>query len=186
MLKDQKIKNFLDTLASKSATPGGGSVAALTGAMGAALLSMVGNLTIGKEKYQHVQEDIKNILEKSERLRADFEKLIEEDVEAFDQFMAIMKLPKETEKQKEDRRKKIQEALLETAGVPMEVARKSNELLDICVVVAEKGNKNVISDVGVSAMLAEAAFDSAVLNVKVNMKMIRDEKKKKQSTNGFW
>jgi len=178
MLKDQKIKNFLDTLASKSATPGGGSVAALTGAMGAALLSMVGNLTIGKEKYQHVQEDIKNILEKSERLRADFEKLIEEDVEAFDQFMAIMKLPKETEKQKEDRRKKIQEALLETAGVPMEVARKSNELLDICVVVAEKGNKNVISDVGVSAMLAEAAFDSAVLNVKVNMKMIRDEKKK--------
>jgi len=175
MLKDQKIKNFLDTLASKSATPGGGSVAALTGAMGAALLSMVGNLTVGKEKYLHVEDDIKILLKKSEKLRADFEELMEKDVEVFNQFMAIMKFPKETEKQKEDRRKKIQIALIEAANVPLEVAGKSQELLDICQGIADKGNKNVISDAGVGVILAEAAFDSAILNVKINSAMIQDE-----------
>ncbi len=180
MLKDQKIKNFLDTLASKSPTPGGGSVAALTGAMGAALLSMVGNLTIGKEKFLHVEEDIKKLLKKSERLRADFEELMEKDVEVFNQFMVIMKLPRETEAQKEDRRKKIQIALIEAANVPLEVARKSQELLDICREIADKGNHNVISDVGVGVMLAEAALDSAILNVQINLGMIKEEKIKNQ------
>lgn len=180
MLKDQKIKNFLDALASKSATPGGGSVAALTGAMGAALLSMVGNLTMGKEKYLHVEEDIKKLLKESERLRADFEELIEKDVEAFNQFMAVMKLPKETEEQKKDRKQKMQIALIEAANVPLEVARKSQELLDICQEVADKGNKNVISDAGVGVMLAEAAFDSAILNIQINLGMIKEEKIKNQ------
>jgi len=178
MLKDQQIKNFLDTLASKSPTPGGGSVAALTGSMGAALLSMVGNLTIGKKKYIHVEDDIKRLLKRSEILRADFEELMERDTEAFNQFMAIMKLPKETEEQKEERRKKMQIALIEAANVPLEVARKSLEVLNICQEVANKGNKNVISDAGVGAILAEAAFDSAILNVKINLAMIQEEKVK--------
>ena len=178
MLRDQKIKNFLDTLASKSPTPGGGSVAALTGSMGAALLSMVGNLTIGKKKYIHVEDDIKRLLKRSEILRADFEELMERDTEAFNQFMAIMKLPKETEEQKEERRKKMQIALIEAANVPLEVARKSLEVLNICQEVANKGNKNVISDAGVGAILAEAALDSAILNVKINLAMIQEEKVK--------
>jgi len=178
MLKDQQIKNFLDTLASKSPTPGGGSVAALTGSMGAALLSMVGNLTIGKKKYIHVEDDIKRLLKRSEILRADFEELMERDTEAFNQFMAIMKLPKETEEQKEERRKKMQIALIEAANVPLEVARKSLEVLNICQEVANKGNKNVISDAGVGAILAEAALDSAILNVKINLAMIQEEKVK--------
>jgi len=178
MLKDQQIKNFLDTLASKSPTPGGGSVAALTGSMGAALLSMVGNLTIGKKKYIHVEDDIKRLLKRSEILRADFEELMERDTEAFNQFMAIMKLPKETEEQKEERRKKMQIALIEAANVPLEVARKSLEVLNICQEIANKGNKNVISDAGVGAILAEAAFDSAILNVKINLAMIQEEKVK--------
>ncbi len=182
MLKDQKIKNFLDTLASKSPTPGGGSVAALTGSMGAALLSMVGNLTIGKKKYIHVEDDIKRLLKRSEILRADFEELMERDTEAFNQFMAIMKLPKETEEQKEDRRKKMQIALIEAANVPLEVARKSLEVLNICQEVANKGNKNVISDAGVGAILAEAALDSAILNVKINLAMIQEEKVKNNLT----
>src|SRR6056297_779311 len=182
MLKDQKIKNFLDTLASKSPTPGGGSVAALTGSMGAALLSMVGNLTIGKKKYIHVEDDIKRLLKRSEILRADFEELMERDTEAFNQFMAIMKLPKETEEQKEERRKKMQIALIEAANVPLEVARKSLEVLNICQEVANKGNKNVISDAGVGAILAEAALDSAILNVKINLAMIQEEKVKNNLT----
>jgi formiminotetrahydrofolate cyclodeaminase len=176
MLKDKKIKNFLDLLASKSATPGGGSVAALTGAMSAALLSMVCNLTIGKEKYLHVENDIKELLKKSEKLRADFEELMEKDIEVFNQFMAIMKLPRETEEQKEDRKQKMQIALIEATKVPLEVARKSKALLYICREMAEKGNKNVISDVGVGVILAGATLESAILNVQINLGMIQDEK----------
>ena len=179
MTKDKKIKTFLDTLASKSPTPGGGSAAALVGAMSAALLSMVGNLTIGKEKYLDVENDIKRLLEKSEKLRADFEELIEKDIEAFNQFMAVIKLPKETKEQKENRSREMQNALKDAANVPLEIARKSLEVLNICQEVAAKGNKNVISDAGVGAIVAEAAFESAILNVKINLGMIKDEKDKK-------
>jgi methenyltetrahydrofolate cyclohydrolase len=125
MIKDKKIKNFLDTLASSSPTPGGGSAAALLGAMSAALLSMVGNLTIGKKQYQDVEEDIKKLLKRSESLRANFEELIEKDIEAFNQFMAVMKLPKVTTEQKENRNKKLQIALIEAATIPLEIAKKA-------------------------------------------------------------
>ncbi len=180
MLEDMKIKNFLDLLASKSPTPGGGSVAALTGAMGAALLSMVGNLTVGKEEYKDLETDIKGLLKKSESLRINLEQLIEKDVEVFNQFMAIMKLPRTNEEEKKERSKKIQVAVLEAAKVPLEVARKSKEVIDICLEIARKGNKNAISDVGVGVLLAEAAFHSAIINVKINLNMIKDEKIKKE------
>ncbi|MDD3656024.1 MAG: cyclodeaminase/cyclohydrolase family protein [Atribacterota bacterium] len=182
MLKDMKIKNFMDLLASRSATPGGGSVAALTGAMGAALLSMVSNLTVGKEKYQDVEEEIKELLKKSERLRATLEELMEKDIEAFNQLMAVMKLPKTNEEEKKDRNQKMQIALIEAAKVPLAVARKSKELIDMCQEMARKGNKNAISDVGVGVLLAEAAFNGAVINVKVNMNLIKDENLKKELT----
>jgi glutamate formiminotransferase/formiminotetrahydrofolate cyclodeaminase len=180
MIKDKKIKNFLDTLASSSPTPGGGSAAALVGAMSAALLSMVENLTIGKKQYLNVEESINKLLKKSESIRADFEELVEKDVEAFNQFMAVMKLPKETAEQKEIRSKKLQIALIEAANIPLEVAKKSAEVLNICQEVANKGNKNVISDAGVGAILAEAALESAILNVKINLNMIKEEKTKEQ------
>lgn len=183
MLKDQKIKNFLDQLASQSATPGGGSVAALTGAMGAALLSMVGNLTIGKEKYQDVEGKIKELLKKSENLRARFEELMEKDVEVFNELMAIMKLPRMTEEEKEYRNGKMQVALKEAAQVPLAVAEKSKELIDICQEIAGIGSRNAISDAGVGVLLAEAAFDSAIINVKINLNLIKDEKIKKELIN---
>ncbi len=176
MLKDQKIKTFLDSLASESATPGGGSVAALTGAMSAALISMVSNLTVGKEKYRHLEDDIKLLLKKSESLRAKLEELMEKDIEVFNQLMAIMKLPRSNEEEKRERNQKMQIALIEAAKVPLEVARKSKELIDICQEIADKGNKNAISDAGVAVILAEAAFDSAIINVKINLNMIKDEK----------
>jgi glutamate formiminotransferase/formiminotetrahydrofolate cyclodeaminase len=182
MLKDQKIKTFLDSLASESATPGGGSVAALTGAMSAALISMVSNLTVGKEKYRHLEDDIKLLLKKSESLRAKFEELMEKDVEVFNQFMAIMKLPRNNEEEKRERNQKMQIALIEAAKVPLEVARKSKELIDICQEIADKGNKNAISDAGVAVILAEAAFDSAIINVQINLNMIKDEKIKNSLT----
>ena len=183
MLKDQKIKNFLDQLASRSATPGGGSVAALTGAMGAALLSMVGNLTIGKEKYQDVEGKIKELLKKSENLRARFEELMEKDVEVFNELMVIMKLPRITEEEKEYRNGKMQVALKEAAQVPLAVAEKSKELIDICQEIAGIGSRNAISDAGVGVLLAEAAYNSAIINVKINLNLIKDEKIKKELIN---
>lgn len=178
MLQDQKIKNFLDDLSSKSPTPGGGSVAALAGALGAALLLMVCNLTIGKEKYIAVEDNMRMLLKNAGKLRFNLETLINEDIDAFNQFMVIFKMPRETEEQKEERNKKMQLALIEAAKIPLKIAGQSKDVLDLCIEVAEKGNKNVISDAGVGAILAEAAFESAILNVNVNLRMIKDENQK--------
>lgn len=176
MLIDKKVSNFLDELASNSPTPGGGSVAALAGALGAALLSMVGNLTIGKKKYKDVEEDFKKIISSSERLRYELSQLIEEDVKVFNNFMATYKMSKETEDEKKIRTEKMQKSLIEAAKVPLRVAYKCLDILSLSKEVAEKGNINVVSDAGVAALMAEAALESAILNVKINLRMIKDEK----------
>jgi len=176
MLIDKKLSNFLDELASNSPTPGGGSVAALAGALGAALISMVGNLTVGKKKYEDVEEDIKKIISSSEKLRYELSQLIEEDVKVFNNFMATYKMPKETEDEKKVRTEKIQEALIMAAKVPLRVAYKCLDILNLSKEVAEKGNANVVSDAGVAVLMAEAALESAILNVKINLRMIKDEK----------
>ncbi len=176
MLIDKKVSNFLDELASNSPTPGGGSVAALAGALGAALISMVGNLTVGKKKYEDVEEDIKKIISSSEKLRYELSQLIEEDVKVFNDFMSTYKMPKETEDEKKVRAEKIQESLIEAAKVPLKVANKCLDILSLSKEVAEKGNINVVSDAGVAALMAEAALESAILNVKINLRMIKDEK----------
>lgn len=180
MLIDKKVSNFLNELASNSPTPGGGSVAALAGALGAALISMVGNLTAGKKKYEDVEEEIKRILSSSEKLRYELSQLIEEDVKVFNNFMSTYKMPKETEDEKKIRAEKIQESLIEAAKVPLKVAHKCLDILSLSKEVAEKGNINVVSDAGVAALLAEAALESAILNVKINLKMIKDEKTKEE------
>ena len=176
MLIDKKINNFLDELASNSPTPGGGSVAALTGALGAGLISMVGNLTIGKKKYEDVEEDIKKIISSSEKLRYELSQLLEEDVKVFNNFMATYKMPKETEDEKKIRTEKIQESLIEAAKVPLKVAYKCLDILTLSQQVAEKGNINVVSDAGVAALMADATLESAILNVKINLRMIKNEK----------
>ena len=176
MLIDKKVSNFLGELASNSPTPGGGSVAALAGALGAALISMVGNLTAGKKKYENIEEDIKKIVSSSEKLRYELSQLIEEDVKAFNNFMATYKMPKETEDEKRMRTEKIQEALIEVAKVPLKTAYKCLDIMILSREVAEKGNVNLISDVGVAVLMAEAALESAILNVKINLRMIKDEK----------
>ena len=178
MLIDKKISNFLNELASNSSTPGGGSVAALAGAMGASLISMVGNLTVGKKKYEDIEEDIKRIIGSSEKLRYELSQLIEEDVKVFNNFMATYKMPKETEDEKRARTEKIQEALVEAAKVPLRVAYKCLDIMILSQKAAEKGNINVISDAGVAVLMAEAALESAILNVKINLKMIKDEEVK--------
>lgn len=165
---------FLDELASNSPAPGGGSVAALSGALGAALSSMVCNLTRGKQGYENVQAEIKEILEKSERLRKDLTELIDKDTDAFNEVIKTLQMPKETESQKELRRQALQTAFKQAAEVPLETARKCTQLLDIARIAAEKGNKSSISDAAVSALMAQTGVQAAMLNVRINLSSIKD------------
>ncbi|KYK20977.1 hypothetical protein AYK21_01115 [Thermoplasmatales archaeon SG8-52-2] len=174
-LASMKINSFLSELASSSPAPGGGSVAALAGSLGAALSSMVCNLTIGKEKYSEVQEKIKDTLKKSEKIRKDLTKLIDEDTNAFNDVMKAFKMPKETESQKEKRSKAIQEGYKKAAKVPLETARTCEKIFDIAKVVADIGNQNSITDSAVSALMAQAGVKGAILNVKINIGSIKDE-----------
>jgi len=174
-LVSMKIGGFLSELASDSPAPGGGSVAALAGSLGAALSSMVCNLTIGKEKYADVQLEIKDTLKKSEQLRKELIKLIDKDTEAFNDVMKAFKMPKETEEQKEKRKQAIQKGYKTAAKVPLETAKTCEKILDIAMVVAEKGNKNSITDAAVSALMAQAGVKSAILNIKINLGSIKDD-----------
>ncbi len=174
-IKDTEIESFLDALASNSATPGGGSAAAIIGAMGAALVSMVCNLTVGKKKYVEVEGEMKAVLAKAETLRKKLIGMIEDDVNAFDAVMDAYGMPKETDADKAVRDQAIQAALKQATDVPLACARAAREVIDIATVAADKGNLNVISDAGVGVLAGYAALRSAALNVFTNARMIADK-----------
>jgi len=163
------LTNFLADLASDTPTPGGGSVAALSGALGAGLTSMVSNLTIGKKKYADVEDDMKGALESAESLRLELTRLIEEDAAAFDGFMKALKLPKESDEEKAKRRAAMQQALVDAASVPLVVMEKCVLVIDVAMVAADKGNPNAVSDAGVAALVARAGAHAARLNVLINL-----------------
>ncbi len=174
MTKEQQIEVFLDELASSASTPGGGGAAAIMGAMGAALISMVCNLTVGKEKYAGVEEELKEVLVQAESLRARLTNMIQADVEVFNRVMASYRLPKGTDEEKAARSAEIQEALKAATDVPLECAKACAEVIALSRTAAEKGNLNVISDAGVAVMAGYAALKSAALNVNINIGGIRD------------
>ena len=174
MMNNTSIEQFLDELASKSPTPGGGSAAAIMGAMSAALVSMVCNLTVGKKNYETVADDMAITLRQAEALRVRLIDSLSADVAAFDQVMAAYRLPRETEAEKQARSDAIQEALKSATKVPLECARVCVEVIHLTRLVAIKGNKNVISDAGVAAVAAHAALRSAALNILVNTGAIYD------------
>lgn len=175
MIQDQPIQQFLDELASKSATPGGGSAAAIMGAMGAALVGMVCNLTVGKKNYEAVEAEMADVLARADALRAQSMDLIRADIEAFDRVMAAYALPRETEEDKAARGRAIQEALKAATEVPLVCARLCADIIELSEIAAQKGNRNLISDAGVAVMAAHAALKSAALNVYVNAKGVKDE-----------
>jgi formiminotetrahydrofolate cyclodeaminase len=167
------LSPFLEELASSSPTPGGGSVAALSGALGASLVSMVCNLTIGKKKYVDVEADMRAVLKESEALRLELERLIDEDANAFDNVMSALKMPKETEEQKSLRKEALEKSMVEAATVPLAVMERCVRVAEIATVAAQKGNVNAVSDAGVAALLARAGTHSARLNVQINLPGIR-------------
>lgn len=175
MLTERTVSQFLDELASNSPAPGGGSVAALSGALGAALTSMVCNLTIGKKKYAGVQEEISAILDQSERLRRELRELIDKDTDAFNMVMAAFGLPRASEQEQADRNAAIQEATKQATLVPLSVMSLCEQSLHLAASVAAKGNKNSASDAGVSALMLQASSAGAALNVRINLGGIKDE-----------
>jgi formiminotetrahydrofolate cyclodeaminase len=174
-MKQLPVEQFLDQLASSQPTPGGGSAAAVMGAMGAALVSMVANLTVGKKKYAEVEPQVKQVLAQSEQLRAKLTAALQEDVAAFDTVMAAYGLPKDTDEQKAARSAAIQAALEEATEAPLHCARLAHQVLPLTLRIAEIGNVNIISDAGVAVLAVQAALRSAVLNVFVNAAAIEDK-----------
>jgi formiminotetrahydrofolate cyclodeaminase len=153
MYKDESLKKYLDDLAAKLPAPGGGSAAALSAGLGASLLSMVINFTVGKPKYAQFERELREMLEKTEKLRLEFLNLVDLDVQAYNS-------------------KNMRNAL----DVPFMVARLCYEGIKLCPGLVTKGNVNLISDVAVAAVLLEAGFASANCNVEINLKMINDQK----------
>lgn len=174
-LTDQSVSNFLDELASNAPAPGGGSVAALSGALGAALVSMVCNLTLNKKGYEDVQGDINNLLSQSEALRQRLTDLLEEDVKAYTGYSKAAKMPRGTDEEKSERSKAMLAALKVATDVPLGIAEAAVEVMDLCMPAAEKGNKWAVSDAGVAVLMAEAALRSAALNVLINLGTLKDE-----------
>lgn len=175
MFGEMKLNELLDEFASKSATPGGGSASALSGALGAGLVCMVANLTVGKKGYEDVEKEMGEVLEKSEVLRGKLASLIEEDSNAFDEVMAAFKLPKETEEDKAKRRQAVQDATKKAALVPLEVMKCSREALELARAAALRGNKNSVSDCGVAALELWAGVKGAELNCLINLSAIKDD-----------
>src|SRR5690349_588878 len=174
MYLEKPLYTYLDDLASDRPTPGGGSTAALSGAMGAALACMVARLTVGKADYAAVQSEIEALIARGEQLRARFQELIQADIDAYGRLSASFKLPRTTAEEKAARTLAIQAQLVEAALVPLEMAERAAELIQICQRIAEIGNKNVLSDIATAGSLAVAAGSGASCMVRTNTQLLKD------------
>lgn len=166
---------FAEMLASAAPVPGGGGASAMAGALGIALGSMVCNLTLGKKKYENVQEDIKVIIEKAEKLRKEFLTLVEKDAEGFEPLSNAYGMPRGTEEEKAEREQVMEKALKLACSAPVRIMEKCMEAIALHEELAEKGTRIAISDVGVGVLLCKAALKGASLNVFINTKLMKDK-----------
>lgn len=169
-LVDMTVGEFVAKLASAAPTPGGGGTAALCGALGTALGAMVGFLTVGKAKYAAVESEIKELIEKSERIRTRLVELVDGDAEAFAPLAAAYALPKDMP----GRNETMEKCLREAAAVPMEILELSGEAAELMRGFADMGSTLAISDAGCAAALCRSAMCAAALNVRVNTKLMQD------------
>src|SRR5712692_7746466 len=174
MYLDKPLQYYLDELASAKSTPGGGSASALSGALGAALASMVARLTLGKADYAGVQQEIEALLQQTEKLRERFQQLMQEDINAYGRLVAAYKLPRSTPEESSTRGKSIQAQLVEAALVPLEMVECASRLMKCCYSIAQIGNTNVLSDVATGALLASSAGAGAAWMVRVNLRAMKD------------
>jgi len=176
---DESISQFLEELGSDLSAPGGGSVAGLVAALSGALNSMVYSLTVGKKKYLNLQDSEKEIINKFEKESKEFTlrslELMEEDRENFLKLMDCYKLPKDTEEEKEKRASAIKENTIKSMEAPLILARQSLGFYENLKIMAKYGNRMLLSDLAISAILLNSAIESSIVNVKVNLNGLRSE-----------
>lgn len=175
MLADLTLKDFLNKVAGNDPVPGGGSIAALNGAVASALAEMVANLTIDKKGYEACEEQMKQLAALASGDRQEFVADIDRDSEAYDRVFACFKMPKATDEEKAARSAAIQEATRHAALVPMQVARNAYALMDRIVQVARNGNRNAVTDACVAMMAARSAVLGALMNVRINLGSLKDK-----------
>lgn len=174
MLADLTLKDFLDKVAGSDPVPGGGSIAALNGAIAAALAAMVAGLTLGKKGYEAHEELMQHIRRLASGQQSRFMADVDRDSEAYNRVFACFKLPKVTDEEKAARSASIQEATREAAEIPMQVARNAYELMSIIADVAGLGNRNAVTDACVAMMSARSAVLGALMNVRINLGSLKD------------
>ena len=175
-LVEQRVIDFVAATASKEPTPGGGAIAALTAATGAALAEMVANLTFGKKGYEEIQDEMEELQTKAEAIRNRMLELSQADADVFNIFMKALGLPKNTNEEKAIRTAAIQQAYKDAAMVPFEIGELANQIFDLAELASRKGNQNLITDGIIAAINARAAVKSAFLNVRINLSGIKDER----------
>lgn len=174
-IESQSVGAFLDALASNAPAPGGGSVAALSGAMAAGLVSMVCALTIGKKQFAEFEDELRGIHDRAETLRKQLQDLAQEDVAVFSRLSATYKLPRVTDADAATRQAAIQTVTRAAAEVPMRVAQAAAALLPLCTALSSRCSRLIVSDVGVAAILARATVQSAILNIEINLSGLEDQ-----------
>jgi len=172
---DKRIRDFAEETAAPTPTPGGGSVAAVCGAVSAALARMVAGLAIGKDDYRDSQDELCRIQEEGKSLQDRLLALADEDSAAYDAVAAALKLPKATPEDKKRRSEALQLALKKAADVPLSTMERCNDVIELSKRALEKGSKSAFTDAGSAALIAHAALEVAALNVKVNLLSIKDE-----------
>jgi len=167
---ERTLRAFSDDLSADAPVPGGGSAAAYAGAMGAALAAMVARISFKKEK----SEELKSYIEETDNLRSDFLRLVDDDSAAYARVAEAMKLPRKTDEEKKERQERMQAALLAAARVPLDIAKTSRRLLDACERGTATATPATVSDIGVGALMGEAALRGAALNVMINLASVKD------------
>jgi formiminotetrahydrofolate cyclodeaminase len=172
--RDGTIRKYLDDSAAGIPAPGGGSVSALAGALATTMGSMAANFTVGKKRFAAVEPQVKVLLARLDALREELLVLTDEDAASYGVVSAAYGMPKETPEEKSARSAKIQEALVVAMGAPLRTMRACSEVMRTLAALVDLANPNLISDVGVSAILAEAAVRGAKLNVDINLASLAD------------
>ena len=177
MIESMRIQEFLDVLSSKEPVPGGGGASALAGALGNALGQMVSNLTIGKKKYALVEDEIKELAERMKGIQGQFSALADQDAKVFAPLAKCYSLPSGTEEEKAYKAEVMEARLLDASLVPMEIMEKAWEMLEIMDILADKGSRMAVSDVGVGVQFIRTALLGAVMNVYINTKSMKNRGK---------
>lgn len=174
-LKTLTVQDFVTAVASEAPTPGGGAVAAVTAATGAALAEMVANLTIGKKGYEDVKDVMVDLQQRAQVIRERSLELAQADADAFGLFMNALALPKETDEEKAIRKEALQNAYKSAGSVPFEIGELANQIFDLADIAVQQGNTNLVTDGAIAAINARAAVRAAFLNVRINLMGIKDE-----------